>query len=154
MVPCSVTCSLIIAGCSVSDCGRGWARLRRRVSRGVEVGGGVGGVVVGEVGGGGGGGGGGVVCFGGVWVGRVKDIGGALAAVLAEADVDHGQGEAGRLHDAARGVAEEEGGFAEQAPVGDGGKVDEEVGVGVGVAEGADAGHQGVAAGVGVGVAE
>ena len=86
--------------------------------------------------------------------GCVEDVGAAFASVLTQAYVDDGEVEGGGFHDAAAGVAEQEGGLAEEAPVGDGREIDEEAGVRVAEAEGADAVHQGVAAGVGVGVAE
>src|ERR1019366_3662218 len=84
----------------------------------------------------------------------VEDVGTALASLLAYADVDDGAREGGSLHDAAAGVADECGGLAQQAPVGDGRKVDEEMCVGMRLAEGADVGRQMMAAGIGVGKAE
>ena len=62
--------------------------------------------------------------------GRVEHVAGAFAALLAHADVDHGQRERGGFHDAAGGVADQRIDLAEKAPVGDGVEVDEDVGIG------------------------
>ena len=58
---------------------------------------------------------------------RVDDVAGALAALLAHADVDHRQSKGGSFHDAAGGVADERVGLAEKAPVGNGVEIDEDV---------------------------
>ena len=89
-----------------------------------------------------------------VSAGSVDDVAGALAALLAHADVDHGQGEGGGFHDAAGRVADQRVDLAEQAPIGDGVEVDEDVGVGACGGEGAGAFDERVAAGIGVGIDE
>ena len=62
--------------------------------------------------------------------GHVDDVAGAFAALLAHADVDDGEREGCGLHDAAGGVADHRIDLAEQAPVGDGVEIDEDVRVG------------------------
>ncbi len=62
--------------------------------------------------------------------GNVEDVAGAFAALLAHADVDDGKRERSRFHDAAGGVADHRINLAEEAPVGDGVEIDEDVGVG------------------------
>ena len=91
---------------------------------------------------------------GGRFGGHVDDVARAFAALLANADVDDGQGKRGSLHDAAGGVADERIGVAEEAPVGDGVEIDEDVSAGAGRRERAGALDERVAAGVGVGVNE
>ena len=86
--------------------------------------------------------------------GGVDYVAGAFAALLAHADVDRGQGEGGRLHDAARGVADQRIDLAEQAPVGDGVEVDEDMRVRARRRQGRGAFDERVAAGVGVGIDE
>ena len=85
---------------------------------------------------------------------RVDHVAGAFAALLAHAHVDHGQCEGCRFHDAAGRVADQRIGLAEQAPVGDGVEIDEDVRVRARCRESPGALDERVAAGVGIGIDE
>jgi len=85
---------------------------------------------------------------------RVDHVAGALAALLAQAHVDGGQGEGGGFHDAGGRVADERVHLAEEAPVSNGVEVDEDMGVRAGFRQRLRALDERVASGVGVGVDE
>ena len=59
--------------------------------------------------------------------GRVDHVAGAFAALLANAHVDRGQRKGGRFHDAAGELPIIASTLAEQAPVGNGVEIDEDV---------------------------
>ena len=84
----------------------------------------------------------------------VDDVSSALAALLAHAYVDDGQGEGCGFHDAAGRITDHAGHVGEKAPIGDCFEVDVDVRVGARGGELPGALDERVAAGVGVGVDE
>ena len=86
--------------------------------------------------------------------GSVDDVAGALAALLAHADIDRGQGERGCFHDAAGRVADHRVDLAEQAPIRHGVEVDEDVCVWARGRKSPRAFDEREASGVGVGIDE